>query len=93
MKLKYDELVKHTKKTYDFYENECGKPEDAFWLIHPRDYHYLKHELEKSVPKIIPAPQLLGVEAILAHIWRKPPIIAINIKTVDFFKETIDDDI
>ena len=87
MKLTSQELIKHTRNAFEFYQIELSAPAAAFWIIHPRDYHFLKSEFKEKTVQAKDMPELLGVTAIVAHIWRKPPIIAMNIEDLDFTDE------
>lgn len=84
MRMSYENLIVHAKKAIQVYKNEIGAVKKAFWVINPRDFHYLKSELDHEKYFAGDAPNLAGIRAVIAHQWRKPPIIAININELDF---------
>lgn len=91
-KLDLVELKIHAEKAYAFYKTELGAPEGAIWIINPRDFHYLKREFDGRNLEVTPMPQLLKLDAVVAHVWRKPPIIAMNIDAIEFLQEESEDD-
>ena len=86
-----EDIKIHAEKAYSLYHELIGAPEDACWIINPRDYHYLKAELDEGKRDASPIPQLLGLDAVVAHVWRKPPIIVMNIQAIDFLEEANDE--
>lgn len=83
MKLDREQLKEHALEAINVYQVMLGSPQDAFWIIHPRDYHILK-DLFPSTSKGTPEyPEILNLPAITAYVWRKPPIIAVNIDDVE----------
>ena len=78
------ELLAHAQKTLELHKTHIGDKENGFWLIHPRDFHFLKSELDQDKLLVGDKPSLAGIEAVLCHSWRKPPIIAMNISEIQF---------
>lgn len=91
-KFNAQELKEHAEKCYAFYHTDLGAPHGAVWIINPRDFHYLKHEFDQDKRDVTPLPQLRGIDAIVAHVWRRPPIIAMNIKDIEFLTEDLENE-
>lgn len=87
MKYTATQLQAHAEKAYEFYMTELGAPEGAVWIINPRDYHFLKSVFDNNKRDVSPMPQLRGIDAVCAHVWRRPPMIAMNIDAIEFLSE------
>lgn len=82
MKPNLEELVKHTRKVYNFYQHEINNSPEVFWIINPRDYHFLKNEFKEKPDNSTTMPMLLEIPAVVAYVWRKLPIIAMNVQLI-----------
>ena len=87
MRMTTEELKSHAEKAFKFYQIELGAPEGAYWLVSPRDFHVLLEAFQEDKKKSLTSgefPTLLGVPAVVAYVWRKPPVIFMNVRDVDF---------
>lgn len=86
-RLSLENLLIHAQKALKVYLGEVSNLENAFWVINPRDFHYLKSELDQEKYRAGDVPNLAGLPALVAHGWRKPPIIAMNIDEIEFIND------
>ena len=83
-RLTVTQLLRHAQDAIELHKKNIADKENGFWLIHPRDFHFLKRELDNDKFLAGDKPTLAGIEAVLCHSWRKPPIIAMNIGDIQF---------
>lgn len=81
-----EELKTHAQNAFKFYQIDLGAPDGAYWLMNPRDYHILAEAFKEKKTFIQEEefPTILKVPVVTAYVWRKPPIIFMNINDVDF---------
>lgn len=82
-----EDLKHHIETARKVYLQELGAPEGAIWIMHPRDYHMAgsMFPIDKIQTKELPV--FLDLPCVIAHVWRRPPIIALNTKII---KDIID---
>lgn len=79
MKIDMLEMSQHVEKLYNEYRNH-GDRKHLLWVMHPRQYHYLKDRFRESKIQTGDFPEILKIPAVVTHVWRQYPVIVLQMQ-------------